>query len=308
VNTSPLRALALVGATGTGKSALALRWAERTGNCIISCDSMQVYRGLNIGTAKATADEQARVRHALIDVIDLPYLFSAAQWADAARYCIAEENNAGRVPIICGGTGFYLRTLLSGIASIPNVEDDIRQRLNQRLHTEGHAALFAYLQQVDTVTAGLLSQGDSQRVLRALSVFEATGIPLSIWQQQSPTIPTLHCPLLWLQKPRPQLRDDVAVRFHQMMAVGWLDEVQYLKATGCDSSHPAMRAVGYRQLLEYLAGSYDKNTAIQQGITATRRYAKRQETWFRHQLHADVAGTAAIIEEYLLSHTTANHL
>jgi len=298
-----LHAIALVGATGTGKSALALRWAERTGNGIISCDSMQVYRGLDIGTAKASKTDRERVPHHLIDTVDLPQVCSAADWAKAARLCIQQENNAGRTPMICGGTGFYLRTLLSGIADIPAVDEAIRQRLSIRLQQEGHAALHAALHAVDPVLAAQLAVADSQRVLRGLSVFEATGMPLSHWQQQKFTAPTVHCPVLVLQKPRPQLRQDIAQRFHHMMEQGWFKEVQRLAKTTCADDHPAMRAVGYRQLSEHLNGACSLDEAIDQGITATRRYAKRQETWFRHQLEAVAMGSATTLEDYLLSHT-----
>ncbi|MDQ6975086.1 MAG: tRNA (adenosine(37)-N6)-dimethylallyltransferase MiaA [Mariprofundaceae bacterium] len=302
-----LKAMALVGATGTGKSALAQSWAEQTGNCIITCDSMQVYKGLNIGTAKATQAEQTRARHVLLDCVDLPHVYSTADWARAARDCIASENIAGRTPLICGGTGFYLRTLLSGIADIPSVDAAIRKHFNERLETEGHAAMHAILQKVDATTAARLAKGDGQRVLRALTVFEATGIALSVWQQKENLLPPIHCTLLWLQKPRIQLRDDLAVRFHQMMDMGWLDEVSMLKNSACDGKHPSKRAVGYRQCLDYLAGTCDKATAIADGITATRRYAKRQETWFRHQLDADIIGDTAVIGDYLLSHTIPKH-
>jgi len=298
-----LHAIALVGATGTGKSALALRWAERTGNAMISCDSMQVYRNLDIGTAKASATERQRVPHYLIDTVELPHICSAAEWAEAARLSIQQENEAGRTPIICGGTGFYLRTLLSGIADIPAVDEAIRQRLNTRLQQDGHAALHAALQAVDPALAQQLAVADSQRVLRALSVFEATGVPLSHWQQQKSVSAAIDCPILVLQKPRPQLRQDIAQRFHHMMEQGWLKEVQWLAGTACTESHPAMRAVGYRQLLQHLDGTYSLDEAIEQGITATRRYAKRQETWFRHQLEAVAMGSATTLEDYLQLHT-----
>ncbi|MDQ6979204.1 MAG: tRNA (adenosine(37)-N6)-dimethylallyltransferase MiaA [Mariprofundaceae bacterium] len=301
--TTMLHAIALVGATGTGKSALALRWAERTGNTIISCDSMQVYRDLDIGTAKASAADRQRVPHYLIDTVELPQICSAADWAEASRLCIQQENSAGRTPMICGGTGFYLRTLLSGIAEIPAVDEAIRQALSARLQQEGHAALHAALQAVDPVLAQQLAVADSQRVLRGLSVFEATGVPLSDWQQQKSPAPPVHCPVLVLQKPRPQLRQDIAQRFHQMMEQGWLKEARWLAGTTCADDHPAMRAVGYRQLLQHLDGACSLDEAIEQGMTATRRYAKRQETWFRHQLEAVAMGSNTTIEDYLLSHT-----
>lgn len=295
---SPLRAIALMGATGTGKSSLAMSLAASTGTCIVACDSMQVYRQLDIGTAKPSASDQAQVRHALIDLMDLPAVFSAAAWALAAQQVILKENSAGRIPIICGGTGFYLRALLQGMADIPAVDESIRQRIMQHYQQSGSEAMHQALQKVDPVLAAQLDIGDSQRVVRALSVFEATAIPLSVWQQQQRHPVSLHCPVMVLQKPREQLRHDLAVRFHSMLDSGWLDEVKMLADTATDDGHPSMRAVGYRQLLEYLAGSCELETAINNGITATRRFAKRQTTWFRHQIPGAEAGSEKELKEY----------
>ena len=294
-----LRAHVLIGATGSGKSALAMRWAEATGNSIISCDSMQVYRGLDIGTAKPSQAEQQAVPHALIDVVDLPAVYSAADWARAATCCIQQENAAGRIPLICGGTGFYLRALLQGFSDIPDIPAAIRQELETRLQEEGREALHAELQTVDPTISQRIGVTDTQRLLRALGIWKATARPLSSWQAQPATGVQLQGKRMWLQKPRQQLRQDIAERFMQMIDAGWLNEVRWLQAQQIPQQHPAMRAVGYRQLLQHVQGECSLETAIEQGITATRRYAKRQNTWFRHQLSCDMSGNAAEVETYL---------
>ncbi len=293
-----LRAHVLVGATGSGKSALALRWAGQSGDCILACDSMQVYRGLDIGTAKPTKEEQSRVRHALIDWVELPSVCSAADWAEAAAACIVRENAAGRTPLICGGTGFYLRALLQGLAPIPDVPAPLHEALMARLQSEGLEALRAELRRVDAAMAARIRAGDRQRLLRALGVYHATGRPLSAWQELPPRPCVLQGRVLWLRKPRDVLRRDIARRFHRMLDAGWLEEVRRLQTMRLPDSHPAMRAVGYRQLLAYLRGTCTWEQAVDAGITATRRYAKRQDTWFRHQLRCDAQGDVAELEEY----------
>lgn len=287
-----LKAVALVGATGTGKSALALQQAEAAGATIISCDSMQVYRGLDIGTAKPSRDEQARVPHALIDMIDITEVCSAARWADEAAAVIAQENEAGRAPLIVGGTGMYLRALLEGFADIPEEKAGVRARFELIQKEHGTPCLHGLLREVDPAMAERLEAGDTQRIMRALCVFESSGVPLSTWQQQPSTAPEIDCPVFVLELPREQLRERIASRFCQMMDAGWLDETRWLLAQNLADSHPAMRAVGYRQLIEHLRGECSLEDAVQNGITATRRFAKRQNTWFRNQTPDAVSGCA----------------
>jgi len=280
-----LRALALMGATGTGKSALAMQWAERLATSIISCDSMQVYRHLDIGTAKPAGEERQRVVHHLIDCADITEIYSASRWAEEARHIIAAENSEGRLPLIVGGTGFYLRALLHGFADIPPEDAEVRSRLVALQQQHGTPHLHTMLQETDPVTAARLAANDTQRIMRALGVYHSSGTPLSEWQRQgTEAAPAIDCPVLVLELPREQLRQRLGDRFEVMMQAGWLDEVRWLAEQQLPDTHPAMRAVGYRQLLGHLRGEYGLDEAIHEGITATRRYAKRQVTWFRHQV------------------------
>ncbi|MFQ5581307.1 MAG: tRNA (adenosine(37)-N6)-dimethylallyltransferase MiaA [Mariprofundaceae bacterium] len=293
-----LKAVALMGATGVGKSALALNLAEQLHTCIISCDSMQVYRGLDIGTAKPSGEEQIRVSHHLIDCVDLREVCSAASWAEQAAVIIAQENAAGRIPVVSGGTGLYLRTLLSGISKIPIENKEIREELKVLQKLKGTPYLHALLAEVDAQVASRLSPNDSQRVLRALSVYRSTGVPLSEWQTQNKQQQAdIDCPVFVLEVPREKLRENLKERFHAMLEAGWLQEVYWLLEQGLDDAHPAMRAVGYRQLIAHLRGQCTLDQAISNGITATRRYAKRQQTWFRHQTEAVFGDTVSVREQ-----------
>jgi tRNA dimethylallyltransferase len=293
-----LRALALMGATGTGKSALAMQWAEQFGTSIISCDSMQLYCRLDIGTAKPTAVERARVPHFMVDCADIGEVYSAARWAEEVRAVIRSENAAGRRPLIVGGTGFYLRALLKGFADIPPEDEAVRARLLLLQQQHGTPHLHAMLDTVDPATAVRLAPNDTQRILRALSVQHSSGVALSEWQQRgSAAAPAIDCPVLVLELPREVLRQRLAERFEAMMAAGWLEEVRWLAEQTLPDTHPAKRAVGYRQLLAHLNGECTLDQAVQDGITATRRYAKRQQTWFRHQVAATIGDAASLSAE-----------
>ncbi len=293
-----MRAVALMGATGVGKSALALALAEHGGHAIISCDSMQVYRGLDIGTAKASREERERVVHYLVDCADIHEVYSAARWAGEAKEAIRAENAAGRVPIVCGGTGLYLKALLAGLADIPPEDPDVRRELAAELEAEGIRAMHAQLAQVDAGTASRLHATDTQRILRALAVFRSTGRPLSAWHAVASEHASVDCPVFVLELPRETLRRRLADRFQAMIDAGWLDEVRWLAAQGLADTHPAMRAVGYRQLLPVVRGETSLEEGIRAGITATRRYAKRQDTWFRGQVQG-IQGDAAQLKSRL---------
>lgn len=301
-----MRAVALMGATGVGKSALALTLceeaAEARGTAIVSCDSMQVYRGLDIGTAKPSREERARVPHHLIDCAELPEVYSAARWAEDARAVIRAENAAGRVPLITGGTGLYLKALLSGLADIPPEDAGVRRELETELEAEGVEAMHAHLASVDAATASRLHATDTQRILRALGVYRSTGRPLSAWHADASRVETIDCPVYVLELDRDILRRRLAERFSAMIDAGWLAEVRWLADKHLPDTHPAMRAVGYRQLLPVVKGEISLEAGIGAGITATRRYAKRQDTWFRGQVagvHGDAKALAGYIKEAL---------
>jgi tRNA dimethylallyltransferase len=299
------RAIALMGATGTGKSALALEIAQQCHTSIISCDSMQLYRGLDIGTAKASKAEQSIVPHYLIDCADVQEIWSAQRWADAAIAIIKSENAQGRVPLIVGGTGMYLRALIEGFAPIPDEKEGIREHFIGVQEQKGTPFLHALLEQCDPVLAQRLHPTDTQRIMRGLCIYESTGTPLSTWQskQKHQAAQCISCPVYVLELPRPELRERLARRIDAMMAAGWLDEVKWLSAQPVDAMHPALRAVGYRQLLAHIHGECDLDKALADAITASRKYAKRQVTWFRNQTPNAVKGEhqqlkTAILEQF----------
>lgn len=300
MNDQPLSAVALMGATGTGKSALAMRLCVQYGVSIVCCDSMQVYQGLDIGSAKPTARERQQVRHALVDCCCLPDVFSAARWACEAAAFIRQENARGITPLIVGGSGFYLRALLEGFAEIPREDAGVRRQLEHWQREHGTPWLYQRLKRCDPTLAERLHETDTQRIMRALGVFESTGTPLSAWQQQAAPHVPVHCPVFVLQMERACLRQRLQQRFIAMMDAGWLDEVRWLAAQQLPDTHPAMRAVGYRQLLDHLAGDCTLEQAVRDGITATRRYAKRQHTWFAHQVRDAVFGSAEELTPVLI--------
>jgi len=296
-----LSAVALMGATATGKSSLALQVAKAAQSSIICCDSMQLYRGLDIGTAKPTADERSEVSHFLVDCCELPDHYSAARWAEEARLKIASENAAGRIPLIVGGTGLYLKALLEGFADIPDEKPEIRKKFEMMHWVEGVEGLYGYLQQHDAVMAERLKAGDSQRIMRALCVLESTGRSLAEWQAEaSAQVVEIDCPVFVLDVEREILRQRIAERFQAMMEKGWLDEVRWLAGLNLVDTHPAMRAVGYRQLLDHLKGELTLEKAISDAVTATRRYAKRQVTWFNHQTPDALHGSADQLQEKIM--------
>lgn len=294
-----LKAVALMGATGTGKSALAMRVAQATSTSIVCCDSMQLYRGLNIGTAKPADAERAEVPHFMVDCCNLPDMYSAARWAKEARVVIEQENEQGRIPLIVGGTGLYLRALVEGFADIPAEKPEVRQRLEVLQKEAGTAALYQLLQHKDPDMALRLKAGDTQRIMRALCVCESTGKTLSAWQQRNSEAVPIDCPVFVLDVERGILRQRLADRFHAMMKAGWLDEVRWLDEQKLPDSHPALRAVGYRQLLDCLHGKILLEQAVSDGITATRRYAKRQVTWFHNQTPDAVHGDSETLEKLM---------
>lgn len=302
-----LKAVALMGATGTGKSALAMRVAKAAGTTLICCDSMQLYRGLNIGTAKSSDAERAEVAHYLVDCCVFPDMYSAARWANEARQHIKAENEQGRVPLIVGGTGLYLKALTQGFADIPAEKPEVRARLEGVLAAQGTAALYRMLQSHDSDMATRLKEGDTQRIMRALVVGESSGQALSAWQKQAADIPLIDCPVFVLDVARDVLRERLADRFQIMIEFGWLDEVRWLREQSLPDTHPAMRAVGYRQLLDHLAGAVSLSQAATDGITATRRYAKRQVTWFHHQTAQAVHGDSETLENTLMQHLENQH-
>jgi tRNA dimethylallyltransferase len=285
--------IAIAGPTAAGKSALALdfwRQFDRGlggwgGAELISVDSAQIYRGMDIGSAKPDAATQAQVPHHLLDILDPSEAYSAARFASDALPLIAAIRARGRVPILVGGTMFYFRALFEGLNELPSADPAIRVELAAEAARIGVLAQHARLAQVDPESAARLHPNDSQRVQRALEIYAVLGEPASAYYGRPKSAADLPGPTLRLAlipEDRDHLNANIALRFKQMLAQGLVDEVAALRARGdLHLGLPSMRAVGYRQIWHYLDGSVNLAEAEMQGIIATRQYAKRQLTWLR---------------------------
>jgi tRNA dimethylallyltransferase len=278
--------VAIVGATATGKSALGLALAERLpgGGEIVNADALQVYRGFEVGTAKPEPAERRRVPHHLIDILDPHERYSAGEFARRASQAIAAIRGRGRWPIVVGGSGLYLRALLAGISPVPAADPRVRERLRRRAALEGLAPLAAELARLDPATAARLAPGDSQRVLRALEVALVSGLPLSAWIAKQPFgTQSIAAIRVGLTLPRAILYDRIEGRVARMVESGWIEEVRGLIGRGLAPDLPAFQAIGYRQLVHHVRGDWSLARAIEETVRATRRFAKRQETWFRKE-------------------------
>jgi tRNA dimethylallyltransferase len=301
MTTSETRPVLIVaGPTATGKSALASAVAREFDGVVINADSMQVYRELRILTARPGIEEEARVPHRLYGVLSVGETCSAARWREMAIAEIAAAHRAGRLPVLCGGTGLYLRTLTEGLSPLPDIPDAVRHAVRERMRREGAAALHGALQSVDPASAAALPPGDRQRIARALEVFEATGRALSEWQAMPPEGPPseLRFATILLLPPRQALYAACDKRLREMVETGALDEVDALRQAGIDPSLPAMKALGVPALLRHLAGEIPLEEAVAAAQQATRRYAKRQVTWFSNQIVADFSLNEKFSEKY----------
>jgi len=280
----PAPVLVLTGPTGIGKSDWALRLAQELPLEIVSCDSAQVYRGMDIGTAKPDAATRARVPHHLIDLRDPAQGYSAGEFVRDASAALRAIHARGRVPLVVGGTMLYLRALLVGMAPLPQAHAAIREDIDARARLAGWPALHAELARFDPLAAARIHAHDRQRIQRALEVFHATGTPISAWQAAAEARPREFDFRTTALVPaeRALLHARIAQRFEAMMAAGLLDEVRALYARpDLSAQHPAIRAVGYRQLWHHLAGDYLLDEGAERAIAATRQLAKRQLTWLK---------------------------
>jgi tRNA dimethylallyltransferase len=277
------KAILIAGPTASGKSAAALELAERLRGTVVNADSMQVYRELAVLTARPAAGDTERAPHRLYGTISAAEAYSVGSWLDAAARAIAEASDAGRVPILVGGTGLYFKALTEGLAPIPDVPPEIREHWRARADRVGAEGLHRELAARDPAMAARLRPTDPQRIARALEVIDATGISLAEWQGASatPMLPPYDLVKLVVAPERDPLYAAIDARFESMMVEGALDEAKALLALGLDPGLPAMRAHGVRELGAYLSGASRLDEAIAKAKTETRRYAKRQMTWAR---------------------------
>ncbi len=279
-------AILIAGPTASGKSALALKLAQRIGGVVINADSMQVYRDLRIITARPTEQEEASVPHRLYGHVDAAENYSVGRWCVEARAAIGDAQKSGAVPILVGGTGLYFKVLTQGLAAVPPIPADIRAAVRDRLKREGVASLRAELCARDPAMAERLMPADRARITRALEVATATGRSLSDWHREGlpPFIDAHHAVKVFLAVERAELYRRIDTRFDLMLATGALEEVKELAARGLDPSLPAMKAHGVPWLIRHLWGEIGLEQASEMAKRDTRRYTKRQATWFRHQL------------------------
>jgi tRNA dimethylallyltransferase len=287
-------AILIAGPTASGKSAVALALAEEHGGTIINADSMQVYRDLRVITARPTPAEEGRVPHLLYGHVDAAENYSAGRWCVDVSAAIAEVNRSRRLPIIVGGTGLYFKALTRGLSAVPPIPPEIRTNVRKRLNTEGIAAIYAELRWRDPGGAQRLMPNDRARVTRALEVILATGRSLTDWHRDGmkPALAPDRAVKIFLDVDRAELYRRIDARFETMLAAGALDEVRALDRRGLPPALPAMKAHGVPWLIRHVRGQIDRAAAAAEAKRDTRRYSKRQATWFRHQL-ADWTWVAA---------------
>ncbi len=280
------KAVLIAGPTASGKSALALELAQKAGGVVINTDSMQVYRDLRVITARPTPAEQARVPHRLYGHVDAAVNFSAGSWVADAALVLAEVRAQNRLPIFTGGSGLYFKALTHGLSAVPPIPAEIREAVRARLERDGVEALHAELTRRDPVSAERLKPRDRIRIARALEVVEATGRSLTDWHRDGlpPLLPPGQFSALFLSPDRDQLYARIDGRYEAMLSAGALEEVAALAARRLDPLLPAMKAHGVPALIRHLKGKISLQQAAVIGRADTRHYAKRQFTWFRHQL------------------------
>jgi tRNA dimethylallyltransferase len=280
------QAILIAGPTASGKSALALALAEKFGGIVINADSMQVYRDLRITTARPTVEEEARAPHRLYGHVDAAENYSAGRWCVDVQAALIEAREIGKLPIIVGGTGLYFKVLTLGLAAVPAIPADVRNSIRERLEKNGILPLYAELARRDPSGAARLKPNDRTRIARALEVLEATGRSLADWHREGmqPILDAERAMKIFLVPEREELRRRIDARFDAMLADGALDEVAALDARGLDLMLPAMKAHGVPWLRRHHRGELSLAKAAEEAKKDTKRYTKRQLTWFRHQM------------------------
>jgi tRNA dimethylallyltransferase len=274
----------VAGPTASGKSALALELAERLGGEIVGADSMQIYRDLRLLSARPTPQEEARVAHHLIGVVDAAEPWSVGWWLEAARTVIADLRADGKAAIVVGGTGLYFRALTKGLAAMPAVPGEAREAAEAEFAARGEAEVRMILKSLDAPAEARIASGDRQRLVRALAVVRHTGLPLTVWQSETkPVLPEGSWRGVVIEPEREALYGRCDARLAAMVGQGALAEVEALLARRLSPDLPIMKAVGVREFARHLAGEIGLDQALAEAQAATRHYAKRQLTWFRNQ-------------------------
>jgi tRNA dimethylallyltransferase len=271
---------AIVGPTAVGKTSIAIKVARELNGEIISCDSMQIYKGMDIGTAKASEEEQAKVGHHLIDIVEADRQFSVADYQKLAVKLIEKLNGENKLPILVGGTGLYYQSVVDSYVFFPmQSRDRVREKWNAIIKEKGLEAVYHYLQSIDPEYAEKISSNDQKRIVRALEVYELTGKTFSSHQMKKENAYDLAVVGLYLE--RQDLYSRIEQRVDKMLQDGLIEEVEYLREQGYDLSNNSMQALGYKQVYYYLQGFINKEEMIEEIKKETRRYAKRQYTWFK---------------------------
>ena len=297
-----IRLIALVGATASGKSAAALELARRTGGEIVSCDSMQVYRGMDIATAKPTLAERREIPHHLIDVAEPDAPYSVAAYLAAAEAAVHEIASRGNLPIFCGGTGLYLdRFLFGGLPATTVSDENLRAELLREAEEKGADFLHQELAKVDPVSAAAIHKNNVRRVARALEIYRLTGTPKSVWDAQTMAAECRYdAHVILLDRAREDLYRRIDRRVDQMLSDGLLEEVEALDRRGVfQKNSTAAQAIGYKEILPFLHGECDLQTAVESLKTATRHYAKRQLTWFFAKDYVEPVAAETILSRAL---------
>lgn len=272
----------LTGPTASGKTAVGLELARLMNAEILSLDSMAIFQGMDIGTDKPSAAEQALVPHHLIDLVDPSEEFSVARYLEAAQEKITEVRSRGKQVLFVGGTPLYLKSMLRGLFEGPKADWEFREQVAEEIRRVGQGALHERLLQIDPLSAARLHPNDTRRLIRALEVYKLTGRPISHFQLQfDEGLTADECRVFVLERSVEELHERINQRVEQMMRTGLIDEVRDLQASGVEFGRTAQQAVGYREVLAFLAGECSQDEAMEQMKARTRRFAKRQRTWFR---------------------------
>jgi len=284
----PAPLVVILGPTASGKSSLAIEVARRWNGEVLCCDSTQLYRHFDIGTSKPGATEQRGIPHHLMDLLEPHEVFTAGDYRRRALHVLADLRGRARLPVLTAGTGLYLRALLEGLAAAPGRSEQLRERLRQRSLLRGAGYLHRILARLDPPTALRVAPQDEAKLIRAIEVCLSAGRPMSqVMLQPRPHLEGFHAVKIGLMPPRSALYERIERRTHAMLAAGWVDEVRSLVASGFDPGAKPFQFIGYSELRAHLAGVVDLETAARAIQQATRRYAKRQITWFRREPAVD---------------------